>query len=275
MATRQQRRHPDRHRPTDVVCVGYISPGAVDTQFCGSLVATLMHDAATDRHLIGGGHINLESGPRIVEARTQVVDAFVRSPVLQHCNWLWLIDADMSWEAEALHQLVTVAHDTEADVVGGLCFAGGHSERMYPTIYRATTDAEGWSGVEPVTDYPRDAPITVAATGAAFLLVSRRLLLHMLAAFGKHPETGALNAHPWFVEGTNPAGHTFGEDVAFCQRARALGAKVVVDPRIKVDHYKRRPLNEALWDTLRVNTPTPDDYAETARTDHGVTAQVT
>lgn len=232
------------------VVIGYLAPGEVAQVFCDSLVHSWMYDAQTGAQLLAGT-ISIECGPRVHEGRNQIIRAFMNQPEFrrngQPRDWLFMADSDMAWDDDAIHRLVATAEEGDEQgrpihVIGGLCFAGNRLG-MYPTIYALTSKVIG--GVEytlprQVDDYPRDTLVRVGATGAAFLLIHRDVLLSMWLRFKDHP-------HPWFVEGTNRAGQ-FGEDIAFCIRAQACGFGVYVDTRVKVGHMKRWMLDEGEWD---------------------------
>jgi hypothetical protein len=214
------------------------------------------------QHVLAGGSIELLTGPRVAEGRSQVVEAFLRSDVFKGVDWLLMIDSDMTFEPDALCQLLGHAYggDPEADpfdpdcpVIGALCFAGGRT-RMYPTIYRGATrkahDGTDQVVPEPIEDYPRNQLVKVMATGAAFLLVHRKVLTHMQMPFPDGYGTdmhGQPNPHPWFVEGLSK-GVQFGEDVAFCMRVNSLGYGVHVHTGVKTGHIKVLELNEEVWD---------------------------
>jgi hypothetical protein len=123
---------------------------------------------------------------------------------------------------------------------------------MFPTVYKSVM-VDGHPGVEPERDYPRDALVKVAATGAACILIHRSVLLRMLMphpnGFGTFPN-GDPNPYPWFVEGVSH-GRPFGEDIAFCQNAARIGIPTHVDTRIKIGHVKTAELTEAEYDRRR------------------------
>jgi hypothetical protein len=181
--------------------------------------------------------ISIQSGPRIAEARSQIVDAFAKT----HCDWLLMVDADMVWQEDALDELLKVADVDESPIVGGLCFGGRAGNRIFPTIY-TLIDEGGMIGTEMVEDYPEDSLVTCSATGAAFLLVHKRVFVEMKQAFGKLPN-GRENPYPWFVEAAN-GGRPFGEDIAFCMKAQALGIPVKVHTGVKIGHIKTIELTE-------------------------------
>lgn len=224
------------HKPT--VCFSFISPGEVRHEFVESLLNTMRHYSEKGRNLIRAT-VTIQSGPRIAEARSQVVDAFAAT----NCEWLWMVDADMCWEPDALDRLLAVADKVDAPIVGGLCFGGRAGNKMFPTIYKLDTDEHGYVVTSIVEDYPTDEVVRVGATGAAFLLVHRSVFSKMKQAYGTLPN-GEVNPYPWFVEVSN-GGRPYGEDIAFCLRANALGIPVHVDTAIKVGHIKTVELNEA------------------------------
>lgn len=214
------------------------------------------------QHVLRGGTIELLTGPRVAEGRSQIVDAFLTTENYKDSNWLLMIDSDMTFEADILCQLLghayngnkkADANNPECFVIGALCFAGGRS-RMYPTLYRGATriafDGSEQIVPEPIEDYPRNELVKVMGTGAAFLLVHRKVLMHMKLP---HPDGfgtdmhGQPNPHPWFVEGLSK-GVQFGEDIAFCMRANALGYGVYVHTGVQTGHLKTLELNEELWD---------------------------
>jgi GT2 family glycosyltransferase len=222
------------------ICVAWMTAGWVDGRFSSSLFDTMLYD-----QIYGGGQIwskiYAESGPRIADTRCGVVKEFLHNRNIGHSltgrmpEHLVMIDADMAWEADAIHRLVTRAVEEGADVLGGLCFTGSRTEQV-PTIYRLEEDSEGHAVPRNIVDYPENAVVKVGATGAAFMAMSRTCLQKMGEQFRDH-------AYPWFVEGIRGSVQV-GEDVGFCLRAQALGFKVAVDTSIKVGHWKRYCFNE-------------------------------
>lgn len=238
------------------VCIAYISRLDTKARFMSAYADLLTHDAANDRHLLH--RVNLISGPRIAEARSQVVDAFGQTDA----DWLLMIDDDMTFEPDMLDRLLAVADERTAPVVGGLCFAGVHGGRIYPTLYRAYNEEGGHLAVEPVSEYPADALVKVGATGAACLLVHKRVFAAMRRPGPKHGESfdpavhgfgtkpdGTANPFPWFTEGlTTSKGIPLGEDVAFCRRLMLLGIPVHVHTGVKLGHCKEWVITEDDFD---------------------------
>lgn len=216
--------------------VAWCHPGDVAGIFADSLFGLLLYDAREGggKVLDRGGQISLRSGPRVAEARSQIVDAYLDG--FDAADWLWFVDADMGFEPDALDRLLEVAHPERAPIVGGLCFAGGADVRQYPTLYRVTDET---GAVEAVDTWPEGRLVKVDATGAACLLIHRQVLVSMLVRYG-HRADGTPNPYPWFVEGmiNQATGAPYGEDIAFCLRARALGIPIHVHTGVEIDHEK-------------------------------------
>lgn len=231
-----------------------------DAPFMESWDQLLIFDHVNHQHTIECGSLFVRASPRLAAVRSDQVKTVLTSENFT-ADWFFGIDGDMGFPQDALCRLLGVAYggdenraidDPVYDMVGGLCFAGGHHEAK-PTVYGAYREEDGTSGVAIHFDYPKDSIVEVAGTGAAFFIVSRRALLHMCQphpqGFGTFPD-GTRNPTPWFAEGIH-AGREFGEDIAFCQRMRALGYKIAVDTRLKIDHWKHFPLNEEVFEARR------------------------
>lgn len=220
--------------------IGYVNPGQVNSLFMQSVIDTLLVDekrGSNSRILRNGGVISMVSGPRIASARNNIVQTF-----LDHTTsaWLLMVDSDMLWTPQAFHKLITHAHPRDYPIVGGLCFGGGRSGGMFPTLYalRPGTD-DNPDPVQIIEDYPDDAMCKVDATGAAFLLMHRDTLKKIGAEFA--------GPSPWFAEGTVYKGLAFGEDWAFCMRAKSMGIPVHVNTGVKIGHVKPNILDEGSW----------------------------
>lgn len=252
------------------VVISTLSGGQVPHQFFSAWTSMLLYDAKAGRRILsGGGTIECTSSPRIVPVRTDICRQFLSEPDMRYADWLLLCDSDMVPEADAIERLLRSAYsmrDGEHDhihAIGGLCFAGGRAfadetASLFPTLYeRIEVDGKGYP--KPVTDYPRDQIVKVYATGAAFLMVHRDLLMAMLQphphGFGTMRD-GSHNPYPWFFDGINEqTGMPLGEDITFCIRAQQVGYGVYVDTAVKVGHVKSHLLTEELFDAERGAAP--------------------
>jgi hypothetical protein len=266
-----------RPHPAVSVAISTLSAGLIKHQTFSAWNSLIRYDAVHDdgtlgcRHVANGGSIELLTGPRVAEGRSQIVDTFLTDPIYKNVDWLFMIDSDMTFEQDSLCQLLGHAYSgnrkakarkPDCYIIGGLCFAGGRSQ-MYPTIYagaiRKAFDGLDQVVPEPVKEYPRNSLIKVLATGAAFMLVHRQVLQHMAKPFPDGFSTdahGQPNPHPWFVEGLSK-GVQFGEDIAFCMRASSLGYPTYVHTGVRTGHIKTLELNEELWDEYQNRTQKP------------------
>lgn len=237
---RAERRHPDRHYARAAV-LSTLSAGTWPAAFGQSLASFMRADAMLEEPWVcrpEGGTIMVESGPRIAETRTRIVETFLDADQFARAQWLVMADSDMVFTPGDVHALLERADPAERPIMGALAFAGRSIGSMYPTLYRAfRPKADGPIDIDKWCDYPQDQVVSVDATGAAFLVVHRSVLAKMRDAFP--------GAYPWFVEGhTDRSGRPFGEDIAFCLRARSLGYPIHVDTRVKVGHVKQVILTE-------------------------------
>lgn len=258
------------------VAVATLAASDVPIHFLSSWGSMLQYDAVHGGHVLAGGTLVLTSGPRVAEARSQIVDQFFADPLLARAEWLLMIDSDMVFGLDLIERMLAVAHPERVPVLGALCFAGGRSQAPYPTIYKEVlVEQEGqpdFVAVEPMRDgYPRDALVRVGATGAACIMIHRRVLAAMSQpwpkGFGTF-EDGRKNPYPWFVEGiVGPNGEPFGEDVTFCRRLHQMQVPIHVHTGIKCGHVKHFILDEEYFDRYLAaeaveDQPTPLNRAE-------------
>jgi len=220
-------------------------------------MGSMLYDAKSGENRIlspSGGFLSMQSSPRIVAARTEIVTKFLTNEDFNKSAWLVTLDSDMVWDDGAIHRMIGHAEAEDLGIVGGLCIAGGHSDMQYPTVYVATGTHDG--GLPRVSRHDMSTPamkeaveegamLHVDATGAAFMAIRRDVLLHMADAFGFIGES--KNPWPWYGEmiGENAE---YGEDVTFCLRARQLGYTIGVDLSCRIGHVKSASLT---WETYQ------------------------
>ena len=202
---------------------------SVGAKFHRSMMMLMLRDSAREQIV---DIIDLESGPRIPTARNTMTRAFMDHP--SRPEWCLMVDADMSFGPDAFERTLAVADPIKAPIVGGLCFAGGSSGVVKPTI-RIITSLEPLT-IDTLYDYPQDELIQVDATGAAWLLIHRSVFEKVEEAHRDHPYT-------WFADSVY-GGNELGEDITFCLRARQLGIPVHVHTGIHIGHMKMQVLDQ-------------------------------
>ena len=200
-------------------------------------------------------------GTLVEKARNESVRNMLRDP---NAGWLVQIDADMSFQPDALLRILQTAYGEipHADVVGAYCTLRG--ELALPTIDSGTGTWESW--------YPGSGIVEVMRTGAAFHLVKRRVFEGMADPWyrlrvpsrpidalaeidnycrikfdGRNPFR-ELPGREWerleqcAKEDPSAAGDftpsEVGEDSGFCDRARNAGFRIFVNTDIVTGHVE-------------------------------------
>lgn len=224
---------------TEKVVLGYCSPGDVKADFMESLLYLQMYDFAGPKRLVdGGGMLPIRAGANLAGPRNDMVRKFLK----HGADWLLQVDTDMIFMPDMLERLLEHADPDKAPIVGGLCFGFDGEGQVQPTLYGFVGDEENPQVVR-YHEWPPDAMMQVAATGAAALLVHRGVYEKMRDF--QHPtrpgKTGFNDAYPWFQE-LEHDGRPVSEDIGFCWRAGLLSIPVYVNTAVQLGHVKQRVL---------------------------------
>jgi hypothetical protein len=221
---------------------------AVSPQFRRSLTMLLMRDARTKQRV--AGEWDQESSANISAGRCNIVRNFLGGT----SDWLWMLDSDMTFGVDILDRLLRTADPQSKPIVGGLCFGVGPEKdaaggdmfnaelgtryRAFPTLYSVT---EG--GFFHWKDYPANTVVKCESTGAACVLIHRRVLADPRWQTPAHP-------FPWFREAV-AGGKPMSEDHFFFLKARQLGYPLHVDTGAKTGHVKPLIVDELFFDEHR------------------------
>ena len=210
-------------------------------------------------------------GNLVDKARNEAVREVFQNPENQ---WIWFFDADMQWDPSIVDVMLNTAFVEPStsvfDIIGGYCcLRGGPGSPFLPTIDTGT-------GTWEVHD-ANQGPKEVIRTGGACLLIKRHVFEHMQYPwFGVRPASNALEIMTEFdnfarikFDGKNPfynsswkallkcaqeefanqraqqGGDTtayrfVGEDSNFCDKARALGFRILVQTNAVCGHVDRK-----------------------------------
>jgi len=153
----------------------------------------------------------------IYDTRNKIAQAAIAEDV---DRVLWL-DSDMEFEQDLMERL-SARIDEGREFVTGLYVT--RKEPIRPTIFRElriVEAEEGKKAVAPVyADYPRDSVFEIDACGFGIAMTTVRLLKDVTEAYGL-PFTPVS---------------AFGEDMAFCIRAKELGYPLWCDSSIRAGH---------------------------------------
>lgn len=203
------------------VFITNINPGSVRTKFVESVLGLLEHDAKHWQRVYTFRMLTF--GPALGVGRNVLVDGFLDTKA----DWMLMIDSDMTFPPDALDRLALHADEKERPIVGGLCMTSDGK----PVIKRWLSNYEMGN----VEFAPTDGQIIkVDGTGAAFLLVHRRV-------FEKMRDEPLADDQPfWFGEMClgGPKRQLLGEDTGFCARAQLAGFPIYVVRGVGIGHEK-------------------------------------
>jgi cephalosporin hydroxylase len=237
-----------------IVQITYLHGEHVSHSWHDSMRRVMDHDQAQLRPSIAEKPLNIKCGSGVLLPPLRNYATTLFLDATQH-EWMLMVDTDMGFAADAVHELLASADPFERPVVGALCFAvmtsgydgmGGWRQTIVPTMYKigevTGTDKKRFCHYGP---YESGTVARVAATGAAFLLVHRSVLNLMREKHGDH----------WWDMVTDDVGDVIGEDITFCLRALALQVPIHVNTAVKTTHHKGTWVGED--DYLAINGLTP------------------
>lgn len=139
---------------------------------------------------------------------------------------LMLLDTDVELvtEGDILTHMIALGKD----IVTGVYYQGSYPYR--PVVYNF-----GSGGIRNFSDVPSE-PFKVDATGGGFMFISKKVIDHF-----KHDKPGEKPFDVMFSP------RVFKEDSAFCWRCKEAGFEIWADPNIKLNHWKRQPVNASWW----------------------------
>jgi glycosyltransferase involved in cell wall biosynthesis len=150
-------------------------------------------------------------------------------------DWIIFVDDDMVWEPDAIRRLIETRDYFDLDIVGALCHRRTYPHQ--PTMYMREAPDHGMYNF--LESWENDV-IEVDATGMAFCLIHKRVFERMVGmempSYEERANHAPMNFFRW--EGS------LGEDLRFCQEAKATGSKIFVDTRIKIKHVGEVQIGE-------------------------------
>ena len=152
---------------------------------------------------------------------------------------MWF-DSDMTFPKDTIERL-SEAMDEGREMVSGLYFTR-RMPNIRPVVYKKMWYRDNGdtveTGAENYFDYP-EGIIECEAVGFGCCLTSVDLIKRVADRFGS-PFT------PY---------SRLGEDMAFCLRAREIGAKIYCDTRVKCGHIGTVQITEGTYQSLHPNAP--------------------
>lgn len=169
--------------------------------------------------------ISFNKGSLIYDSRNHLV----QQAVSWGADYMMWFDSDMTFPQDVIERLLK--HMENSDIACGIYFR--RVAPFEPVIYKRV-DAQGDS--EKYNDYPKDSTFNVEGMGFGCVMVKTSVFLDMVLNQGGG----------WFTPFEN-----YGEDLAFCLRAKRLGYKMICDSTIKCGHVGHMVVSEASYETMR------------------------
>ena len=174
-------------------------------------------ESLTQLRYVGETAIQFAAGSLVYDARNKLAQVAVDNNV-DLCLWL---DSDMTFEPDLLERMSETLETTGADMVSALYFT--RRPPYKPLVYKQCdyvfNGNDARIDVALVDKIPGE-PFEVAACGFGGVLMRAEILKTIR-------EQKGLPFSPIYG---------LGEDLSFCVRARALGKKIVCDPKILMGH---------------------------------------
>lgn len=208
--------------PEPTIALGNINAGEVRIEFLQAVVA------AVEAHAIN--YLILKTnGPYLDDARNLVVQEFLKTD----CSELLFMDSDVGCTPDQIEAVAkTRLNVGPLDIVAGWYF-GASKRGTKPVVYRRPRPTAVKLVEVPKSDLTRaalgDDLLEVDAVGTGFMMIPRALLDLMISTYD-YPTTPFAEL---VIDGVH-----HGEDLTFCLRAKALGARIFVNPTVRVPHYK-------------------------------------
>ena len=152
--------------------------------------------------------INICEGFQLPFARNRIV----QNALEKNCEYLFFVDVDMVFLPDTLIRLLK--HDL--DIVNALAFR--RITPHYPCIFNWNETEKSYTTVSYSTGL-----LEVDATGMPAILIKTNVFRKMKETWPKQP---------WYYYRDN----LFSSDLTFCENARKLGFKIMIDTDLKIGH---------------------------------------
>lgn len=199
------------------VFIAVPSMDTVPALFCQSLA--LLQRA-------GDTMIGFEVGSLVYNARNNLA----RQAIKAEADWVLWLDSDMVFSPDFLQRMLAVCQENNIDFLTALCFR--RKPPYTPTLFDRLEKIEKGASYTALLSVP-DGRFQVGGCGFAGVLMSTDVLLSVASKFDGRmfdPING------------------FGEDVAFCWRARQCGYEIWCDSEIEMGHVGQCVVTRAFFD---------------------------
>lgn len=169
---------------------------------------------------VGECIVSFNIGSLIYDARNQLT----KQAIALGADYILWLDSDMMFPSDIMERMIKHMEDGK-DIVTGLYFR--RRSPFTPVLFKTLDETTH----EDYLDYPKDSVFEVAGCGFGACMTRVEAM-----------EDIALNAHDFFTPFNG-----YGEDLAFCLRAKQNGYKIWCDSTIKCAHIGQVIVDEAIY----------------------------
>ncbi len=218
------------------VMISYVHGGNIKEKMMVSLIRTLAFDRGALRLVVD---IGSQNGLYIADNRDKTVENFLKHP--KKPKWFFSIDTDIVWDPEQFYILLEAAAQSNCPVLGGMYFTFIAEGTIHPVWRQRAGDA-----FAPVAGAFGSGIHQIDILGMGFTVIRRDVLEKMGEAY-KDDRWRWFGHDEIHFEGRNQA---MGEDVGFCERARAIGFDTYGHAGVRVGHLKEILLDDKFFALL-------------------------
>lgn len=173
----------------------------------------------------GDTMIGFEVGSLVYNARNNLA----RQAIKAEADWVLWLDSDMVFSPDFLQRMLKVCTENNIDFLTALCFR--RKPPYTPTLFDRLEKVDKGASYTALMSVP-DGRFKVGGCGFAGVLLSTDVLLSVASKFGRmfDPIYG------------------FGEDLAFCWRARQCGYDIWCDSDIEMGHVGQTIVTRAYFE---------------------------
>lgn len=184
----------------------------------------------------GDTMIGFEVGSLVYNARNNLA----RQAIMAEADWVLWLDSDMVFKPDLLQRMLKVCTENKIDFLTALCFR--RKPPYTPCLFDRLEKVEKGASYTAILSVP-DGIFEVGGCGFAGVLLSTDVLLGVAAKFN-----GRM-FDP--IDG-------FGEDVAFCWRARQCGYQIYCDSSIELGHVGSCVVTRSVFEAYQEQTKAED-----------------
>ncbi len=162
----------------------------------------------------GNTVVGFEVGSLVYEARNKLARAAIRA----EADYVLWLDSDMVFPPDLLQRMLKVCQEENIDFLTGLCFR--RKPPYTPCLFDRLEKTDKGASYTALMSVP-DGRFQVGGCGFAGVLLSTDVLLSVASQFDGRMFDPMIG---------------FGEDVAFCWRARQCGYEIWCDSDIELGH---------------------------------------